>query len=288
MTIETEPITLAHKARVEALRTKYGHTASSHAFSSLYIWRDDMGFSLYFGEDFFAVKAQSHSEGRWFFPCGNREKALPFVQSQLEQGCHFCYMSQIDVDFLSQHLGDDFQYLPTTGDDEYLYDRRDQELLAGRKFMRIRNDINRGQQGHTFTCVPLTTENLPIAKEIHKTWVDNRSPDTLIFRQAGYALLENYHELNVQGMLGYVDGVPTTVVAGYALSEHIFDLSLSNQTVRLSGISPWTRKCLVSALPPQYTLLNAEEDLNIPGLRQMKQIMRPSDMNHMFEGKLGG
>lgn len=284
--IETEPITLAHSARVEEIRTKYGHTASSHAFSTLYVWRNDMGFSLYLGQAFYVVKSQHHGEESWFFPCGNRENALPFVVEQLERGGRFCYMRQSDVDFMVEQLGDRFQYTPTPGDDEYLYHRGEQERLAGRKFMRIRNDINRGRREHTFTAVPLTADNLPVAKEIHRKWVEGRSEDTLIFRQAGYELLEHYHHLNIQGMLGYVDGEATTVVAGYPLSDHIFDLSLSNQTVRLSGISPWTRQQLVASLSPQYTLLNAEEDLNIPGLRQMKEIMRPTDMIPMFEGRL--
>ncbi len=286
MNIVTEPIALHHGAQVEGLRKKYGHRASAHAFTSLYIWRNDMGFSLYFGEEFYGVKAEGYGENCWIFPCGDREKALPFVVELLEQGVTFCYMNQQDVDFMEEKLGDKFQATPAQGDDEYLYLRQEQESLAGRKFMRIRNDINRGKKEHSFTCVPLTAENLTIAKDIHTSWVNGRSADSLVFRQAGYELLEHFRHFDIQGVLGYVDGVPTAVVAGYPLSETVFDLSLSNQTERISGISPWTRQQLVAALPPQYTTLNAEEDLGIPGLRQMKEIMRPSAMEHMFVGRL--
>lgn len=286
MILELEAITLAHRDRVEALRRKYGHTSSAHAFSSLYIWRDDMALSLYFGDEFFAVKVKSRGDKAWFFPCGKRENYLSFVKERLSKGAHFYYMSKEDVDFVSQHLGDAFQCSPTRGDSEYLYPRQEQENLAGRKFMRLRNDINRGQKAHSFTCVPLTEETLPIAKDIHNAWVEGRSPDTLLFRQAGFELLEHFKELKLIGMLGYVDGVPTAVEAGYALSDDIFDLSLSNQSRRVSGISLWTRKCLVASLPQNYSLLNAEEDLDIQGLRQMKEIMRPFAMHHMFEGKI--
>lgn len=76
-----------------------------------------------------------------------------------------------------------------------------------------------------------------------------------------------------------------SVTAGYPLSEEIFDLSLSKQSRRLSGLSVYSRHALIRSLPEEYQLLNGEEDLGIAGLRQMKELMRPVSMIKMYEGR---
>ena len=49
----------------------------------------------------------------------------------------------------------------------------------------------------------------------------------------------------------------------------------------LRGIDVYKRQ-----LPERYTCINAEEDLGLEGLRNLKQNMRPTGMNRMFEGEV--
>lgn len=279
--MKIEPITLSHRNKIEQIRTKYNYTTSSHAFITLFINRLDIGCNLYFGMDFFTVQCEWDGENSWFFPCGNRENALPFVREILDKGGRFLYMTEEDVAFVTKKLGGTFT--PAPADSEYLYDRTEQESLAGRKFMRIRNDICRGKKEGEFSALPLTLDNLSLAREIHEHWLEDRK-ESMIFANAGHELLDHFEEFNLSGMIGYLDDAPAMVIVGYPLCNHVFDLSMSNQSVRISGISPWTRQQFITALPPQFTILNAEEDLDIAGLRLMKQNMRPCGMNHMFVG----
>ena len=53
--MDTCPVELKHKQSVDAIRQKYGHNLSSHAFPSLYLWRDEMQLSLCLRENFFLV-----------------------------------------------------------------------------------------------------------------------------------------------------------------------------------------------------------------------------------------
>ena len=68
---------------IEQIRTEYGHTASSHAFVSLYLWQKCMNLSLLCEKDFFAVKCGGDSENMWFCPCGRpgRGRTALFVKT---------------------------------------------------------------------------------------------------------------------------------------------------------------------------------------------------------------
>ena len=54
----------------------------------------------------------------------------------------------------------------------------------------------------------------------------------------------------------------------------------------MAGLSAYARGELLRILPDRYTCINAEEDLGLDGLRNLKQNMRPTGMNRMFEGEV--
>lgn len=283
--MKTLPITLAQRERVEALRRRYGHTAASHAFASLFIWQEDMGLSLHLEEDLFAVRCRRRGENAWFFPCGGPQAAEAFLRRLLEEGnARLCYLREEDAAFLEARLPGRFQIVPREGDSEYLYDRAGQESLEGGRFVRLRNDIHRVERGHALSWLPLTPERLETARSVCAAWT-RRAEAGLRDEAACGRLLDRWTELGALGVLVFVDGEPLSVTAGYPLTDSVFDISLSKQKERLSGLSVWSRRALVRALPPQYTLLNAEEDLGLEGLRLMKRLMRPVDRIKMYEGR---
>ena len=124
------------------------------------------------------------------------------------------------------------------------------------------------------------------ARAVCRSWAHpTASPEGLRDARACDCLFDNWLELEARGVIVYVDGEPMSVTAGYPLSEEIFDLSLSKQSRRLSGLSVYSRHALIRSLPEEYQLLNGEEDLGIAGLRQMKELMRPVSMIKMYEGR---
>ncbi len=287
MSYETTPITWEQSTTVESIRKTYGHTASSHAFPSIFMWREDMALSICIGTDFFTVKCGLRGDNTWFFPCGNRDEAIAFIECQRKKpNFTLCYATGEDMNFMEERYGADFSWTPCPDDFEYLYDREEQSELRGRKFMRIRNDLNRVTAHYNLRYELLSEDNMAAAMEVSKAWASGTHEDNqLQDNAASMLMLNHFEELKVVGVLGYVDDEPSCIVAGYPLADHIFDLSLSKQKGHISGLSAWTRQALVHNIPAQYLILNAEEDLGIAGIRQMKQIMRPSAMIELFEGR---
>ena len=80
--METQPITLKEKPAVEGLRVRYGHSLASHAFASLYLWREQMGLSLLLTPDMFTARCLWQGENAWFFPCGGERAVADFVAAR--------------------------------------------------------------------------------------------------------------------------------------------------------------------------------------------------------------
>ncbi len=280
---------LTMKRQVDKIRKEYGHKAASHAFASLYIWKKEMGLQIHMDEQAFTVKFGLRGEHAWFFPCGETKAVKRLVKEVLaeDEEAVFYYMREQDRDLLEQDFPGQFSIRECENDTEYLYDRRQQQELKGKKFSGQRNHINRIKIDYRLDAKKLDAYVLRDVLEVNRFW-ERRSKEEagLKDEQAGHLLLTNSGQLDVTGVLVRVDDEPFAIAAGYPLSEDTFDLALVKQVKCLTGLSVYTRNQLIQLLPQQYRWLNAEEDLGVEGLRTMKRQMRPADYVKMYQGFL--
>lgn len=283
-----EPIAPHHRTAIEQLRKAYGHETASHAFLSLFLWQEEMGLQLHLEPELFTVKC-CRSENCWFFPCGSRAAIAAFVQHQLDTAqapLRFCYLRREDTQLLEALFPGRFAFTEVPEDGEYLYDRQAQTLLQGKDFRHHRNSLNRLQQTFRLEVRELAPENLADAARV----IDLASREQAIAANgfsadsAEQALLDNWSWLGIGGILVYADGQPAAVAAGYPLSQRTYDISLCCQCRSDPAFAVYARHQLFSRLPEHITVINAEEDLGLEGLRSLKQGMRPTELLTMFEG----
>lgn len=287
MEIELREISFSDKIMVNEIRKKYNHVTASHAFQSLYIWKDDMKLGIYSEEDFFVVKSDLEGSNEWFFPCGSDEKKKAFIDSVDKDNLVFRYMRQEDVDFLENNYSGIFEISEFSGDDEYLYSVSEQIELKGKKLRTVRNHISRVQRDHELRYEGFNEENIVDVMKVCDSW-ERKSTETCNLQDmtASDHLLKYKDELDVMGVLVWVDEVPYAVVAGYPLSDDTFDMAMAKQVDTLSGLTTYAKYAMYNTLPEQYTIVNAEEDLGISGLRIMKQQMGPIGKNLMYGAKI--
>lgn len=285
--MDTQQIILKMKASVDGIRMKCHHTSSSHAFTTLYIWQEGMGLSIHLEDGMFAVKCRWRGENAWFFPCGEEHLVRRGVEELLlEKDLCLCYLREEDTAFLEREFPGRFLISEKECDHEYLYDRAEQVSLNGSRFSGLRKDIRRLEKLHRVSWEPLCSKNISDALIISRAWHrQTDGPEGLEDIAASERLLLEWDALDVQGVVASVDGEPYAIVAGYPLSPCSFDFSLSKEKSRLSGLSVYTRHALACSLSNVYTRINAEEDLGIEGLRNMKRLMRPDGQIKQYEGR---
>jgi len=282
-------ISMDDKEKIEYICRKYGNFASSHSFASLYIWRETMGNVLCIGEDVFSVKCDVKGENAWFFPCGKEEDKINFIKNKMnEKDFLLCYMRECDKEFLNKNFPGQFEIQERQEDSEYLYDREAWEKLEGRKYATQRNHIRRAEKDNHLTVKNISEEDVDTVFSIISRWENGKHEEGVLGltdEHSARELMCNYDALSVFGIIVYVNDSPYSVVAGFPLSENMFDMCLAKQKSNLSGLSAYAKYQFISNIDKKYKFINAEEDMGIDGLRIMKKQMQPIDQIKMFDGR---
>lgn len=280
----TEEITLEQRQAVETLRRRWRHESSSHAFASLYIWRRAMRLSLYCTPQLFAVRAGWLGPNAWFFPCGDPREAAAFVQARLADGpLTLAYARRQDVALLDAALPGLFTARRAPEDDEYLYRRDALAALRGRAYRSQRTALNHLRRTMAPVCRPLDARTLADAAAVLDAARQRPAqPGAHALTDAGADCLADHMAVGAAGLVVYAAGRPAAVAAGYPLSGTAFDISLCRLAVPAPDLAVYARTMLYRSLPPACTVINAEEDLGLPGLRTLKQVMNPYGKIEMF------
>ena len=158
---------------------------------------------------------------------------------------------------------------------DYLYQRTDLAELAGKKYHKKRNLVAQFLKLYQHEEKPLTSELVPQAMEVLEGWRRDKQTDG-DYTQCKEAL-EHFDELNMKGLVFYIDGKP----AGWCLGESIargrmFTIHFEKGLDAYKGIYQFINQAFAATLPEYFTQINREQDLGDEGLRQAKMTYRPS------------
>jgi len=167
---------------------------------------------------------------------------------------------------------------------EYVYLASDLATLPGKRYLKIRNQLNRFRKKCNYSIGSVCDESLPDVEEFLLEWCDWKDCE-------GNPILENekaavlyaarhFSSLGLSGLEVRVDGK----VAAIALYEGLnadtalvhFEKGLPDCEGIYKAVNTETAQNLVS----RYRYINRESDLGDPGLREAKQRYHP---HHMIE-----
>ena len=168
---------------------------------------------------------------------------------------------------------------------DYLYLRTDLADLPGKKYHKKRNLVAQFLKLYTHEEKHLSQELVPEALKILEEWRTDKGTDGdyTACREA----LESFGELNMKGLLLYIDGKP----AGWCLGEpiargRIFTIHFEKGLERYKGIYQFINQAFAASLPEYFTHINREQDLGEEGMRQAKMTYRPSGFVRKYTGHL--
>lgn len=280
-------IRLEQKRQVEQIRYMFSHELSSHAFASLFLWKKHLGLTLYLADQFFVVKCNIRGENTWFFPCGNDDMKKMFISRHIkEDDFSLCYLEDRDKAFLERYYPGCFFVSEEESSSEYLYDREAYETIRGRKFSNMRKQINRLQKEHKIEIKALCDENINIAwKILHAGFSESDTAEIFMPKAADVIeeALQYRKELELFGILVFVDDTAQSMVMGFPLTEDTLDGCIEYSNTSLHGLSYLSKRAWFLFSGEQYRYMNAEEDLGLPGLRMAKRHMAPIRQNRIWQ-----
>lgn len=170
---------------------------------------------------------------------------------------------------------------------DYLYHREQLASLAGRALQKKRNLVHAFQKRYAYETQPLTPDRIPDALAVLEAWRE-AAPDLADYAPARTGL-EHAFAFGLEGRITYVEGKP----AGYALGERgaagtMLVVHYEKTVPHVKGLYQYINMDFVRAMPPEVTVINREQDLGDPGLRQAKLTYRPFDFLRKFRARVAG
>lgn len=206
------------------------------------------------------VKADAAAHGDPLVIMGVNEEMLPY------------YLQTFPKRFIAEYNDDS---------SDYVYDRTALSTLAGHKLQSKRNFLNRFRRTYpNYEYRALTCEDIPACLALDKSWINKgldlgHTQEEKDERVAIHYVFDHWQELQALGGVIYVDGALVAFTYGAPIDDSRFDVCVEKADSNYVGSYAAINNEFVNHLPTNFALINREEDLGIPGLRQAKQTYQP-------------
>lgn len=287
MEIPFKPITIEDKEIITSFTYPSNYRNCDYSFANICSWRFlyDTEYAVINGQLLIRFRIEDKTRIAYMTPTGQGDlkQAVELLEEDsLKQGHPLCMLgvSQDAKAELEKVLPGEFFYISERNYFDYIYLREDLATLKGKKYQSKRNHINNFNKKYEYKYVPLSEELVPECLELEYKWYkanhEENDVDALNAerRSMSYAL-KHFKELGLIGGGICVDGQIVAFSFGAAINHDTFGVHVEKADVNYEGAYAVINKELASHLPEQYTYVNREEDLGIPGLRKAKLSYNP-------------
>ena len=289
--IDFKPLTLSQKQEYSALLEMANKEGCEYSFVNLYLWGRQK--SAVVGKDL-VIFSQYNRKSVYLFPAGPDDKKATvdaIIADAAKRGlpCRLAGLNRADIDLLEQLYPGKFAIHCDRDSFDYVYRIEDLAQLAGRKYQKKRNHLNRFRAEHPdYRLEPITEENLPQVRALTDRWYEARlaedpTGDYQLEQAALGRAFAHYAELGMEGLLLWDGDQLLAMAMGTFLRENIFDIHFEKALDRTDGTYAAINQGFAAYLQGKYPALqylNREDDMGIEGLRKAKLSYNP---DHMVE-----
>lgn len=162
--------------------------------------------------------------------------------------------------------------------EDYVYSADDLRRLEGRRYQPKRNHLNRFEAAYDYRYEELTPALAPECMRLERLWRtgrDDRSAALTAEQHAMQRAFDHFEELELRGGALFVGGRLAAFTYGSAIDDATFCIHAEKADTRYDGAYTMINRLFAQHLPPQYTLIDREEDLGVEGLRRSKRSYHP-------------
>jgi uncharacterized protein len=268
-----ERLGLHHKEVLAPLLRAITVPLSEYCFANLYLFRESHGYEVLTDGDIF-IKGRTYDGHTYLMPTvpAAQLDAARLQELLRDVDCLF----PVPEEWLAAFDPGQYEVSFHKGDADYLYTVEKMSTLAGRKLHKKRNLLKQFIEGYRHEALPLTDARIGDARAILEDWqqesgLDRGGTDYGPCREA----LDRYEELVLCGGITYADGEPAGFVLGEEVNDETYVLHFAKALKKFKGVYQFMFNNFAKILPPKYTYLNLEQDLDKENLRVFKSSYVP-------------
>ena len=204
----------------------------------------------------------------------------------LHQPFSITNLNQRDIDFLERTFPGEFTFSePLTERYDYICLRESIIALEGKEMRPKRQHLYqfpRFYPDHEYR--ELEPSMFGECLTLLQQWSDNAealghlqgSDSNVMERESISYVFNNWERFGAIGGALYVDGQMAAFTYGVPINGNTFDLCVEKGDIAYKGVYTVVRHEFMKQIPEQYTYINLEEDMGLPGLRRAKSSYHPA------------
>lgn len=255
---------------------------SEFTFANLYLFRETHSYRISkLAGPLFVIVGSDSGSPFFMLPFGLPEKEL------LDELFHkFASMKCVSEGQASKLIDRGYPVVEDRDNFDYLYMREDLVKLSGVKFHKKKNLVNAFISSYSYQAKPLLKQYVADAVTVLEMWRHKKGnhDDYSAAREA----LEKMEELQLCGVVYYVDGKPAAYILGEELGVgDSFVIHFEKAVSDYKGLYQFVNQSFAAIIPKKYKFINREQDLGIEGIRQAKMTYRPVGFVKKYRATVG-
>ncbi len=288
-----KPITLADRAFFERHYALYPQTHSDNTFTSIICWNHFMHYKYAYVKENIILACNAAGVTRLHPPIGPHDPVLmrEVIRLAMEMGDDNKPLILIDPETAQwmKKINPDLLLVPDLNHFEYVYRALDLAELPGKKYLKIRSQINKFRKNYRHTVEPITPENREEIMEFLVKWCESKKCKNNFALaheiEAVFYAIEHFTELSLRGLLIRVDSQVGAISLFERLNTNTALIHFEKGLPEYEGIYKVINAETAALLASEVEYINRESDLGVSGLRKAKLRYHPHHMVEVYSLK---
>jgi hypothetical protein len=278
VTLEDRPLFAQHYAR-------YPQTHSDNTFTNMVCWNHFAHYQYADVNGSIILSSTIEGKTRFRLPIGPRDPDLvrALIRLAFEVGDEEPVVL-IDPDTSSwlMALCPQLHIVPDRNNSEYVFLAKDLAELPSGKYQNIRRQLSRFRKRCAYSVEPITAENRDEVKSFLLKWCEWKGceddPVLAHEREAVFFAIDHFPELGLSGLMIRVEKTIGAISLFEPLNADTALVHFEKGLPDCEGIYKAINAETAAVLSENFTYINRESDLGIPGLREAKMRYHPHHM----------
>ena len=287
-------ITLDERNFFRDFHSKYSPRHSDYVFSTMVCWNHYMRYLYAMYEDCIIIMTELEGKYRLRPPIGPRNLgALKEVFRLCKAQGTDAPLSVVDPK-MKEWLESEFPhivFLPYRDYFDYVYLATDLANLGGKRYLKIRNQLNYFTKNNSYTVEEISDGNIFEVREFLIRWCIRKGceeePLLNSERIAVQTALEHIFELGLSGLAIKVNGVIEAFSMFEGMNEDTAIVHFEKANPDFKGIYQAINRETARHLADRYKFIDREPDMGIEGLRRAKEKYHPHHMVEVYHVEKG-
>jgi hypothetical protein len=289
---DLKKVTLEDRDTFRKHYSRYPLQHSDFLHATMYSWRDYM--SYYFTRIGESLVILGEHEGRNYIrpPIGPYDRSVynEVIDLSLDQGWEpvIAMIGNGSKGWMEKEFPQ-FKYDGHRDYFEYIYRSSDLWNLPGKKYLKIRNYLNKFRRSNDHSVDVISEQNIKEVKEFLIQWCEQKGCQDDAFlmheRQATYHALDDMFELGLEGIAIRIDGEVEAFSIFEEMRSDMAVVHFEKANFDIVGLYQAINNETAGYLNERYEFINRESDMGVPGLRKAKEKYRPHHMLKIFHAR---